>query len=130
MLITSDDSVVAVAAIPALMAEGHDSLKELALRMTEGECGALLVRQRDGELAIVTERDIVRSLALGDAGAAGWATDIMTRDVISVRPTASISDVASLMIEAGVRHVVVQDDENDRVGVASMRDLIEPLLSS
>ena len=130
MLITCDDPVVAVAAIPALMAEAHDSLEDLARRMTESECGALLIRQRDGDLAIVTERDIVRSLALGESGAAGWATDIMTRDVITVRPSASISDVASLMIEAGVRHVVVEDSENDRVGVASMRDLIEPLLSS
>ncbi len=53
----------------------------------------------------------------------------MTRDLIVVPAAMSIGDAADVLITAGVRHLVVEQ-EDGTIGVASMRDLIAPLLDS
>ena len=40
----------------------------------------------------------------------------------------TIADVTRLMVEAGVRHMLVAD--GDRIGMVSIRDVIEPLLEA
>ena len=59
-----------------------------------------------------------------------WAVDVMTRDTIMIEPDATIEAAAELMLEAGVRHLVVDDSEGDRYGVVSVRDLLDPLLAA
>ncbi|NIR41530.1 MAG: CBS domain-containing protein [Actinobacteria bacterium] len=94
--------------------------------MHESDIGALLVRGHDGDVGIITERDIVRALAEDEWA---WAVDCMTRDLIVVPAAMSIGDAADVLITAGVRHLVVEQ-EDGTIGVASMRDLIAPLLDS
>ena len=46
--------------------------------------------------------------------------------------TTAVADVARLMIESGVRHVLVREDatEGGRLsGIVSIRDVVEPLLA-
>jgi CBS domain-containing protein len=98
--------------------------------MTAAGCSALLVDLRDGSHGIVTERDIVRGLADGADADTVWATDVLTRDLLEIDAEDSIGDAAELMMEAGVRHLAVVDSDDGRVGIVSMRDLINPLLDS
>jgi len=50
--------------------------------------------------------------------------EIMTKDVITVRPDATIHDAARLMADHGVSGLPVVDDEGDVVGILSEGDLI------
>jgi len=55
------------------------------------------------------------------------AVDIMTSDLVTARPTDSIASVGRLMIEAGVRHIVIRED-GTVVGLVSIRDVLAVLL--
>jgi len=109
-----------VAAVPA------DDMTELARLMTEVDCGSLIVKGPDDQTAIVTERDIVRAVAGGATEA--WAADVMSRDVVTVPADLTIAEAAATMLEAGIRHLVVERADG-ALGVTSIRDLVDALLS-
>jgi CBS domain-containing protein len=52
------------------------------------------------------------------------ARDIMTRDVITVRPNTSVRDIASLMVEKHISGVPVLTDDDTMVGIISQSDLL------
>ncbi len=108
-----------VAAVPA------DDVTELARLMTEIDCGSLIVRG-DSNPSIVTERDIVRAVAGGATEA--WARDVMSRDVVSVPADMTIGEAAATMLEAGIRHLVVERSDGE-LGITSIRDLVDALLA-
>ncbi len=103
-----------------------DSLHSIASRMTEFGCSALPVRMTDGQLGIVTERDVVHTVAAGTTDLAAAA--LASMPVITVAADQSIDDAAELMMVSGVRHLIVTDD--DRIGIVSIRDIVDALLSS
>ncbi|MBM3674665.1 MAG: CBS domain-containing protein [Actinobacteria bacterium] len=61
--------------------------------------------------------------------AASTAADLMERDYPKVRPDATIEDLATLMHERDVTHVVVQDD-GVAVGIVARGDLVRFLARS
>lgn len=50
--------------------------------------------------------------------------DLMTENVVSVRPKDSVDKVYDTMAERSIRHLAVIDEEGDLVGVVSHRDLL------
>jgi len=52
------------------------------------------------------------------------AADLMTRDVLTVRPDMPVGEVAQLILERNVTSLPVVDDEAQLVGVVSEGDLI------
>lgn len=52
------------------------------------------------------------------------AQDIMTRDVVTVRPTASVHEIAKLMVEKHVSGIPVVDDAGAVIGMVSQTDLM------
>jgi CBS domain-containing protein len=50
--------------------------------------------------------------------------DVMTRDVLTVEPSATIGEAAEKMIDAGVGAVVVTEDLARIVGIVTERDLM------
>lgn len=122
-----DDPVRSIATHGVITGRRADTLRGLASSMVENGVSALVIEERTGELAIVTERDIVAALANGADADTDWAVDVMTRDVLHVEPDATIADVAELMLRANIRHVLVRTD-GDTPAVVSIRDLLDPLL--
>lgn len=118
--------MAAVTAFDIEMASPSDDLETLARHMSRNDVGALVIAGTNGEMSILTERDIVHAVAF-DVDA--WAVDVMTRDVIEVASTTTIADAAETMRTAGVRHLLVRKADAT-VGVTSMRDLVGPLLDS
>jgi len=125
---TPDAAVRTIATATPLWARPGDTLRSVAQALHAADCGALVVRGRDALLAVVSERDIVRALAQGADADDVWAADVMTRTVLTTSPDEPILTVAALMAEAHVRHVVLVDERGDPVGIASMRDVLQPLL--
>jgi CBS domain-containing protein len=52
--------------------------------------------------------------------------DIMTRDVVTVSPDATLRDVAGLLVKNSVSSVPVRDADGQVVGIISERDLLRP----
>jgi CBS domain-containing protein len=52
------------------------------------------------------------------------AQDIMTRDVVTVRPNASVQDIAKLMVEKHISGIPVVNDDGAVIGMVSQTDLM------
>ena len=96
--------------------EQHDSLREVARELTAGEIGVLLVSSPVGPVGLISERDIVNVVAIGG-------------DIERAAPTDSIAAVGRLMVDAGVRHVVIRSDNGRVIGVVSVRDVLDAVLA-
>jgi CBS domain-containing protein len=102
----------------------NHSLREAARLMAERNVGAAVVIDPDSPgLGIVTERDILRSLAAGDDPNDEVVCDHLTNELISASPEWSLEQAAETMIEHGFRHLLVVSGAELR-GVLSMRDIV------
>lgn len=112
---------------PAEVSSG-DSLRVVAEELTAGEIGAVVVRARGTVVGLVSERDVVAVVASGGDVESVQAADVMSTDLITVVAGATVSAAGEAMLEAGVRHVLVERD-TDVVGVVSIRDVLAVLLA-
>lgn len=102
------------------------SVAELVRTLADRKVGALLVRESDGGIAgIVSERDIVRALGLGESVLNDPVASIMTADVVTVSQDADVSDLMRLMTDRRIRHVPVVDGDDTLVGVVSIGDVVK-----
>lgn len=100
------------------------SLREAAAKMVEKGTGAALVI--DNELptpSIVTERDLLISVARGQDPDRERVGEHMSEGVLTAAPDWSLERAAAEMSRRGVRHLVVFE-EAEPVGVLSMRDIV------
>jgi CBS domain-containing protein len=99
-----------------------EAVDELARR----RIGALVVIEgRDRVAGIVSERDVVRSLAQRGAGLLGESVgSIMTREVVTCRETETIDRVMGRMTRGRFRHLPVV--EGGRLaGIVSIGDVVK-----
>lgn len=99
---------------------------EATRRMVQNNVGLLVVCDaKDSEtlFGVVSERDIIRSVASGKRLSAG-VHEIATRNVITVNADSDVAEAAKAMNQNGIRHVVVVDERNAPKAVVSMRDLV------
>src|SRR4051794_7111049 len=100
------------------------TLKEAARYMAERNCGSVVVI--DPELlgpGIFTERDLMRSVAAGENPDREAVADHLTAEGTFAAPDWPLERAAQTMIRGGFRHLVIMD-EDEPVGVISMRDII------
>lgn len=106
----------------AVVDSADDSLAKAAAKMREQQTGSLLIMDGDRLLGIFTERDLLKSVALGQDPNETRLKDTMTTDVVTVSPTTKLKEAAVLMGTKWIRHLPVV--EGDKVvGVISQRDL-------
>jgi CBS domain-containing protein len=74
-------------------------------------------------LGVVSERDIIRSIAASGKLAAS-VDEISTKNVITVKADAEVAEAAKAMNKHRIRHVVVVDERGRAKGVVAMRDLV------
>ena len=86
------------------------------------------VMDEDGAtLGVLSSLDLVRFHADGKDAGKVRAWQICTYKPISVPPDASVAEVARLMVEAGIHHVVVQDGGGIK-GVVSSMDFVRTFM--
>jgi CBS domain-containing protein len=108
---------------PATVTESRsDSLRTAAARMWRQQTGSLLVTE-GGQLAgIITERDVLRAVALGADPDQSSVDEVMTAEVFTVPPDTHLQDAAREMAARWIRHLPVLDGA-EILGVVSMRDV-------
>jgi CBS domain-containing protein len=102
------------------------SLTEVAERMVDKDVGAALVTEEGRLVGILTERDVLRAVARGQAGDARVA-DWMSRNPDTLDPDDTTQHAAVLMIHGGFRHLPVTEGD-EVVGMLSIRDLMRIVL--
>jgi CBS domain-containing protein len=99
-----------------------DTLRSAAERMWRQQTGSLLVMDSERLAGIISERDLLRAVALGAAPATATVDEAMTTEVFTVPPDMPLLDAAREMAARWIRHLAVEG--NGRlVGVVSMRDV-------
>jgi CBS domain-containing protein len=102
---------------------GH-TLREVSRQMAERSIGSAAVIDPDSPgPAIITERDILMSIASGQDPDAELVCDHLTEGLISAAPDWSLERAAQAMIDGGFRHLLIIDGA-EIVGVLSMRDIV------
>ena len=97
--------------------------------MAEKEIGAVLVIEGELLAGIFSERDYARKVVLhGKSSKDTPVREIMTDEVVCVRPEQTIEDCMGLMTDKRIRHLPVFDSKNV-VGVISIGDVVKEMLS-
>jgi CBS domain-containing protein len=99
-----------------------DSLRSAAERMWHQQTGSLLITD-DGRLTgIITERDVLRAVALGADPTSSTVDESMTTEVFTVPPDMPLHEAAREMASRWIRHLPVVE-AGKLLGVVSMRDV-------
>lgn len=109
-----------VVAVPPAMA-----VSDAAKLMAEKRIGSVLVMDKEKIAGILSERDIVKTLAKEGASCLdGPVSRLMTAKVVTCRPDQSISNVMELMTTGRFRHVPVVADGR-LAGMISIGDVVK-----
>jgi CBS domain-containing protein len=102
---------------------GH-TLRQAARLMSERKVGAAVVVDPDAAgPGIITERDILESVAAGQDPDGEMVATHQTADLVFARPDWSLEQAATEMVRRRFRHLIVVDS-SDIIGVLSMRDIV------
>ena len=97
--------------------------------MAERRIGALLVMEGPRLAGILSERDSARKVVLqGRSSKDTPVRDIMTAEVISVRPQDSTEHCMQLVTDSRIRHLPVIEG-GQVVGVVSIGDLVKAVIA-
>ena len=101
---------------------------EALASMAKHNTGALLVMRDNDMVGILSERDCVRKVELKEKTAKDTkVSEIMTSDVITVHCDQPLEECMSLMLDKGIRHLPVYDD-NELMGFVSVRDVLREMI--
>ncbi|MCE9652226.1 MAG: CBS domain-containing protein [Nitrosarchaeum sp.] len=92
--------------------------------------GRLVVKSGKKSIGIITEKDIARSASVFSKKPIGKVLvgEVMSKNLITVSPNASIYDCAKQMTQHGISSVIVQDKRQNLVGVVTKTDLVSTFL--
>jgi CBS domain-containing protein len=100
------------------------TLHQAAAQMAARRVGAAVVLDPDGMgPGIVTERDVLISVARGEDPDAERVADHLTSDLVFAAPDWSLEQAAVAMVRGGFRHLVVVDG-GEIAGILSVRDVV------
>ncbi len=96
--------------------------------MCEGNTGAVLVTGNEKIVGIFTERDYAREGEVkGRTAKETTVADVMTSQMVLIKPGTTLEECAELMGKYHVRHLPIVEKERV-VGIVSIRRLAESLL--
>jgi CBS domain-containing protein len=102
---------------------GH-SLRDAARQMAQRGVGAAVVLDPESQgPGIITERDVLESIAAGQSPDDERVSDHLSAHLTFAAPDWSLERAAEAMVRGGFRHLVVVDG-GEIVGVLSMRDIV------
>ena len=100
------------------------SLRQAARMMSARHIGACVVIDPEhAGVGILTERDILNSIAAGEDPDAEMAAHHRTEDLVYAAPEWTLEAAAQAMVSGGFRHLVVVEG-HEVAGLLSMRDIV------
>ena len=113
---------------PCFTVNSNSTVVEAVEVLSRHNIGAVLVVDETKSIkGIISERDIARRLASHQSINGFLASDIMTKNVISVTTNVSSSDIMKLMTKNKCRHLPIVSN-GQLLGVVSIGDVVKRLL--
>lgn len=104
--------------------DADKSVQEVANIMADRNVSSVLLQDSGKMIGILTERDLVRNVCAKDVSASKTPTvSIMSAPVATVNRDALVERAADLMIKNKVRHLAVEDNYGNIIGVITTTDL-------
>lgn len=104
------------------------SVLEAVLIFRDADCGAVPILEDGKPVGVLTDRDVALALADHPDIVAHPVTVAMSREVFSVKPDATVGEVAEQIAHKSVRRLLVIDSSGQLRGIISWAD-IAPYLS-
>ncbi|MFW6458008.1 MAG: CBS domain-containing protein [Halodesulfurarchaeum sp.] len=99
-------------------------VEDAAETLLENQIGSIVVTADDDEIeGILTRTDFIRIVAESKPKARTTVERYMTEDVVTIGPQAHIQEAADLMIEKGISHLPVVDEDDIVMGIITKTDL-------
>ncbi|RCV65392.1 CBS domain-containing protein [Methanophagales archaeon] len=114
---------------PAIMEEGDATVAKISKIMKMSGIGSVVITEEDKPVGIVTDRDIVIKVIMGDRDPSKLKVkEIMTSPLVTIEADASLRHACKLLVEKGIRRLLVIDAD-ELTGVVSLRNILtgEPL---
>lgn len=122
--------VADIMSTPPITAKDNTPVEEVAKIMNENNIGSVMIVDSGGHLTgIITERDLIFAIANMKIGKNLPAYMIMTENPITIEPDTPIDEALQKMRENNIRHLPVVDPEKKPVGMVSLRDVIDAILT-
>jgi CBS domain-containing protein len=100
------------------------TLREAARLMSRRQVGAAVVMDPEhASVGILTERDVLDSIAAGQDPDAETVGQHRTSDIVVASPGWTLEQAAAAMVSGGFRHLVVVEGQ-EVTGLLSMRDIV------
>ena len=102
--------------------EKDDTIRLAIKKMVHGEFGAVVVTENGKLIGILTERDILKSIANEMMEPENKVEIIMSTPLIAVNSSASLGEAAEVMLTNNIRRLMVKEND-EYVGIISQREL-------
>ncbi|MDO8386418.1 MAG: CBS domain-containing protein [Polaromonas sp.] len=104
-----------------------DTLQAVEARMVAHGLSWMPVVDQGNVLGVISSADLLRQHAGGSAPPGTRAWQLCSYKPVTVRPDASLGEVARLMVESDIHHVVVAEGQDIR-GVVSSLDFVRTFI--
>jgi diguanylate cyclase (GGDEF)-like protein/PAS domain S-box-containing protein len=104
------------------------SLTDAIQYMGKHLCDALVVVDNNKPIGLLTERDVVRLMALGQLNIP--LIDAISKPLITVPRAMSLLSIRSFMEKRHIRHLGVDDDNGQLIGIISFSDILNRIEQS
>ncbi len=97
---------------------------EAVMIFRDADCGVVPVLEDGKPVGVLTDRDVALALANYENGLSALAVaQLMSRDVVSVTPDATLATIIDQFGDKGVRRLLVIDANDQLVGIISWADI-------
>ncbi len=105
-------------------AEKNETLLDATKKMLEFGVGSIVIVENEKPIGIVTERDIIEKVVVKNkVPSRVKLKDIMTKPIITVKPTTSLREAVNIMLKKGIRRLPVVDGDR-LVGIVTDTDIL------
>lgn len=102
--------------------------------MRDNNIGCIIIidlGNRDEPIGIITERDVVNTLAGLDPTSIRVAlSELMTKPLITINENSSVKDAIELMNNKDIRRLVVVNADQQMIGITTLKDIFKLINSS
>lgn len=108
------------------------TVREAARTMCRNHVGCIAILDLEERIVgILTERDVLRHFASEDSGLGDRPVgELMSRNVVSMPPSASLDEALGIMSERRFRRLPVVDADGRVRGLVTMGDLVRAMLAA
>jgi CBS domain-containing protein len=102
--------------------------------MRDNNIGCIIIIElgnRDKPIGIITERDVVNTLAgLNPTSIRVALSELMTKPLITINENSSVKDAMELMNNKDIRRLVVVNADQQMIGITTLKDIFKLINSS